>query len=156
MSAGNNRFVLYYGDTLNNISKLETILALLNHNNRVSIILKSSIVAKYLGAKYQFLNIIYSRTHTDIEDTIKKENIKKIFYVFNSRRNIQVLRYSFCEHILILNKKSVQKQSFNNSLRAYDKIISTQKEILENINASIDIRHLKLIHTDTIKELSEF
>jgi len=155
MSAG-NRFVLYYGDTLNNISKLETILALLNHNNRVSIILKSSIVVKYLGAKYQFLNIIYSRTHTNIEDTIKKENIKKIFYVYNSRRNVQILRYSFCEHILILNKQSAKEQFFNNSLRAYDKIISTQKEILENLKDSIDIRHLKLIHTDTLKELSEF
>lgn len=129
-----------------------------------AILIRNMDLFKWATNKYPYLNIIYAKNPTDIENVLTKlPFLKAIYYFSNTGNLIHTLRYNIYQHIFLGHGDSDKSASAHKFFRVYDEIwVAGQAHIDRFKNAGFKTAHidfvkigrpnLKHIVTNTIKK----
>jgi len=112
-----------------------------------SILIRDLALYKWAINKYPYLNIIYAKNPTDVENVLNKlPFLKAIYYFSNTGNLIHTLRYNIYQHIFLGHGDSDKAASAHKFFRVYDEIwVAGQAHIDRFKNAEFKTAHIDFI-----------
>jgi len=112
-----------------------------------AILIRHLDLYKWAINKYPYLNIIYAKNPTDIENVLTKlPFLKAIYYFSNTGNLIHTLRYNVYQHIFLGHGDSDKSASAHKFFRVYDEVwVAGQAHIDRFKNAEFKTSHIDFI-----------
>ena len=112
-----------------------------------AILIRNKALFDWAIQKYSYLDIVYAKNPSDVENILNKlPFIKAVYYFSNTGNLIHTLRYNRYKHVFLGHGDSDKAASAHKFFRVYDEIwVAGQAHIDRFKNAGFNVEHIEFV-----------